>query len=68
MDAPEMLTCTVCDGPFDIETEGGRAGNIGIVPVAFCPTCTAGIMDFAEQELQAQGWLRDSPWESEVPQ
>ena len=44
-----MTICTVCDGPFDIELEGGVEGAIGILPVAFCPTCKAGIMDFAEQ-------------------
>jgi len=52
-----ILICTVCDCPFDIEAEGGRAGDIGILPVAFCPTCSAGIMDFAEQELEARGWV-----------
>jgi len=52
-----ILICTVCDRPFDIEAEGGRAGDIGILPVAFCPTCSAGIMDFAEQELEARGWV-----------
>ncbi len=43
------IECTVCDGPFDIESEGGVEGYIGILPVAFCPTCMAGIYDFAEQ-------------------
>ena len=42
-------TCTICDGPFDIEKEGGVLGDIGILPVAFCPTCAAGIYDFVEQ-------------------
>jgi hypothetical protein len=46
------LECTICEGPFDIDQEGGRRGSIGMLPVAFCPMCLAGIMDFAEQELQ----------------
>ena len=41
--------CSICNGDFDIETEGGIQGDIGILPVAFCPTCKAGVMDFAEQ-------------------
>lgn len=41
--------CTICDGEFDLETEGGDIGFIGILPVAFCPTCKAGILDYAEQ-------------------
>ena len=44
--------CTICDGPFDLDQEGGRIGEIGILPVAFCPTCLAGIIDFAEHELR----------------
>ena len=42
-------TCTVCDGEFNIDQEGGAEGDIGILPVAFCPTCKAGILDFADQ-------------------
>ena len=42
-------TCTVCDGPFDIIGEGGIDGYIGILPVAFCPTCYAGIVDMVQQ-------------------
>jgi hypothetical protein len=43
------FTCTICEGPFNLETEGGIRGFIGILPVVFCPTCTAGIFDFVEQ-------------------
>jgi len=42
-------TCKICDGPFNIETEGGSEGFIGMLPVTFCPTCKAGIFDFADQ-------------------
>jgi len=45
----DVHTCTICDGFFNIETEGGVLGDIGILPVAFCPTCIVGILDFAEQ-------------------
>jgi len=42
--------CTVCSTGFDIDEEGGTEGTIGILPVAFCPPCKAGIYDFAMQE------------------
>jgi hypothetical protein len=46
------MICTACCGEFDIDQEGGRTGVIGeFIAVAFCPTCFAGIMDFAEQEM-----------------
>lgn len=44
-----MTICTICDGGFDIDAEGGIRGAIGMLPVAFCPACKAGIFDFAEQ-------------------
>jgi hypothetical protein len=44
--------CTICEGEFNPSTEGGRSGYIGILPVNFCPTCTAGILDFAEQNIE----------------
>lgn len=43
------LECTICRSDFDIEAEGGQQGDIGILPVAFCPTCVTGILDFADQ-------------------
>ena len=47
------LECSLCNGPFDIDQEGGRQGTIGtFITVAFCPTCFVGLMDFAEQELR----------------
>lgn len=42
--------CTICDGDFDLDSEGGAQGYIGILPVQFCPTCKTGIMDFADYE------------------
>lgn len=44
-------TCTICSGLFNMETEGGCEGYIGILPVQFCPTCRVGILDFASQEM-----------------
>ena len=42
------LYCSICSCNFDPEKEGIE-GDIGIIPVAFCATCKAGIRDFAEQ-------------------
>ena len=41
--------CSICSGPFDLEGEGGTQGYLGIIPVAFCPTCKCGIFDLASQ-------------------
>ena len=35
----ELLVCSVCQSPFDIEGEGGISGVFGICPVAFCVWC-----------------------------
>ena len=42
------LECNVCQGSFTKE-EGGRCGYIGILSVAFCPTCYTGLADMVEQ-------------------
>lgn len=49
-----VLECTICCGPFNPGTEGGRCGYIGILPVSFCPTCYSGIMDFADQMREGE--------------
>jgi hypothetical protein len=40
--------CNVCQGNFT-EGEGGRHGYLGILPVAFCPTCYTGLADMVDQ-------------------
>ena len=47
--------CSVCQCEFS-DDEGGIQGYLGIIPVAFCPTCYAGIFDMVEQ-------LDDREWE-----
>jgi len=47
--------CSVCQTEFTND-EGGMLGFIGIIPVAFCPFCFAGICDMVEQ-------LDDREWE-----
>ncbi len=46
--------CSVCQCDFT-DDEGGIQGYIGIIPVAFCPTCFAGICDMVEQ-LDGREW------------
>ena len=46
--------CSVCEINF-ADDEGGMLGYIGIIPVAFCPTCYAGICDMVEQ-LDEREW------------
>ena len=60
--------CNVCQCDFT-DDEGGVQGYLGILPVAFCPTCFAGLCDMVgqfdsrewegltdEEMLQAYGW------------
>jgi len=55
MEKPEQdeegagLTCSICEGPVDLEDEGGIAGNFGLCPVAFCVWCYASIIDMVSQ-------------------
>jgi len=44
-----MIDCTICSCDFSLEEEGGIAGEFGILPVQFCPTCLACMMDMADQ-------------------
>ena len=47
--------CSVCQCDFT-DDEGGIQGYLGIIPVAFCPTCYAGIFDMVEQ-LEEREWV-----------
>ncbi len=62
------MECTICDGEFSPEKEGGVAGYIGMLPVYFCPTCSSGIYDFACQYWDiTQPEDQDSDDPSEAP-
>ena len=55
------MICIICNGDFDLENEGGTAGDLGIIPIALCPTCRAGMFDMCEQmrlpiECPKCGW------------
>lgn len=40
------FTCSICDCEFDIDREGGVTGDLGVLPVSFCPTCHSALYDF----------------------
>ena len=44
-----MIEFSVCSCDFSLEEEGGIAGDFGILPVAFCPTCLSCMLDMADQ-------------------
>ena len=49
LNAIEVKECTICESELDEEAEMVIRGYIGIIPVAFCCTCTTGIFDMADQ-------------------
>ena len=42
-------TCSICHCEFDIESEGGIQGYIGIIPFSLCSMCYSGLMDMYDQ-------------------
>ena len=45
----EVIECSICSVEVE-EEDGGVIGFIGLLPSAFCPTCKAGIYDWACQQ------------------
>jgi hypothetical protein len=48
----EKTKCSTCHYVFSLDSEGGIAGEFGIIPVAFCPTCLASCFDMIDQLRQ----------------
>ena len=46
--------CNICSCDYT-DDEGGVEGYLGILPVAFCPTCFASVCDMVEQ-LNGRDW------------
>jgi len=46
--------CSICEGDFDLDGEGGITGDLGMLPVAFCPFCLSGVTDLAEQLMEGE--------------
>ena len=56
------LVCSLCQGDFDLENEGGVTGELGILSISLCPWCYAGMTDLMEQmrlpvECPECGWF-----------
>ena len=50
-----MLTvCSICSTDFDTEEEGGIQGDLGMLPVSFCPFCLSGVLDMSKQLLSVE--------------
>tara|TARA_R100000951_G_scaffold88626_1_gene76682 strand:+ start:41 stop:286 length:246 start_codon:yes stop_codon:yes gene_type:complete len=41
--------CSICECDFDMESEGGVQGYLGIIPFSLCPMCYSGLMDMYDQ-------------------
>jgi hypothetical protein len=48
----QKTKCSTCHYVFSLDSEGGIAGEFGIIPVAFCPTCLASCFDMIDQLRQ----------------
>ena len=51
IEKPESYECSICECPFIQEQEGGLNGQIGMLPVNFCPFCLSGVLDMTKQLL-----------------
>ena len=51
--------CSICEGDFDLVGEGGITGDLGMLPVAFCPFCLTGVTDLAEQLREGEEMDRE---------
>jgi len=47
-----IVTSSICTGDFDLDSEGGITGDLGMLPVSFCPTCLAGVTDMVVQLME----------------
>jgi len=52
-DALKLSACNICQGPADLENEGGIEGCIGIIPFTLCVWCHAGMTDMVESMCES---------------
>lgn len=45
--------CSICDAELDLDA-GDIEGNFGIIPVGFCVTCFACVMDMAKYYMSEE--------------
>jgi len=51
-DTLKLSACNICQGPADLENEGGIQGCIGIIPFTLCVWCYAGMTDMVESTCE----------------
>lgn len=53
------MICTICESPLD--DDEAFCGEIGIIPVCFCPTCLNGVKEMAQIvfDYAPVGWVPD---------
>ena len=44
-----IRNCAICSSDFDIDAEGGLSGEMGMLPVDFCPWCLSSLCDMMDQ-------------------
>ncbi len=49
-----MSKCSICNTEFSLDDEGGIEGDLGMLPVSFCPFCLNGILDMSKQLLNIE--------------
>jgi hypothetical protein len=47
--------CTICECIFT-EDEGGTLGDLGMLPVSFCPSCFSGLCEMVDQGIERE-WV-----------
>ena len=52
-DTLKLSACNICQGPADLENEGGIEGCIGIIPFTLCVWCHAGMTDMVESMCES---------------
>ena len=52
---PGDTECSTCGCNFNLNCEGGIAGDFGIVPIAFCQTCFESCIDMVRQMYPCGG-------------
>tara|TARA_R100001530_G_C4251951_1_gene138081 strand:+ start:94 stop:678 length:585 start_codon:yes stop_codon:yes gene_type:complete len=57
--------CNICASDFDLNSEGGISGNLGILPIALCPTCLSGMIDLTGQ-LDTQEAANDQAYQTDM--
>ena len=50
-----MSKCSICSTEFSLDSEGGIEGDLGMLPVSFCPCCLSGVLDMTRQIINEEG-------------